>query len=292
MSLGNARATRTSIRPGLDRISKTEDGLDDLPGIHGLVCDPSGGFLYAIGNGKGGASNVIYVIDIRPFSKDFHKVVSHIDVPLADAPMGLTGMDISADGRRLYAAAPRTTLTDGPDGRSWYDGGRENGSIIVINVDGNDEPLDSSAGNPRRWREVIAVLEAGYNPHLVVASSDPHKIAFSNFLDMNHGFATLQVTKDDPNDFQATIRSVSLNLPVDLKFNLDIQNARGIAITPDLKYAFVSDWFVFDFPQRRLFPTNRSYRTMRFSRAVAPRSGSSRIPLVQTQNWLAVRPRC
>jgi YD repeat-containing protein/VCBS repeat-containing protein len=250
--VGQREGDADLARPGLDRISKTENGLDDLPGIHGLVSDPSGAFLYAVGNGRG-ASNVIYVVDIRPFSKDFHKVVSRIDVPVNDAPMGLLGMDISADGRRLYAAAPKTTLTDGPGGRSWYDGNPQNGNIVVINVDGNDEPLDSSAGNSRRWREVIRVLEAGYNPHFVVASSDPHKIAFSNFLDMNHGFATLQVTKDDPNDFQATIRSVSLNLPVDLKFNLDIQNARGIAITPDLKYAFVTDWFVFDFPHRRLF---------------------------------------
>ena len=63
------------------------------------VADPSGQLLY-VGDE---VNPIIYVININPGSNRYHQVGS---IPVVNAPAGLRGMDISSDGKRLYAAAP------------------------------------------------------------------------------------------------------------------------------------------------------------------------------------------
>ena len=80
-------------------------GIDHLIDLEGgrpywAVTDKAGQYLYVSDTLVGS----IYVIDIDPASQTFHKLVKTISVP--EAVDGLRGMDVTADGRRLYVAAP------------------------------------------------------------------------------------------------------------------------------------------------------------------------------------------
>ncbi|HNL90093.1 MAG TPA: Ig-like domain-containing protein, partial [Nitrospira sp.] len=240
---------------GLNQITLDIDSVTPLPGMAALSCDREGRFLYAVGVGS--ASNVIYQVDIRPGSPTFNRVVAHIAIAVDDAPMGLKGLAVSLDGRRLYASAPRTLLTGGVGGKSWYDGGREEGKIIVLNVDVSDRPADPATSNPRKWHEIIDTLDAGFGPSQIVATSKNELLAFTNFLDTRRGLGTIEVitdnatAKDKPLEFKASVSFVNLHLGDNLQeWDLDIRNASAVAITEDLKYAFVTDWFVPGFPNR------------------------------------------
>ena len=95
----------------------------------------------------------VYIIDIRPNSDFFHQVVGFVNLDgYAPGPM-LGDMVVSTDGKRLYVAAPGTTLYGGT--KPWFSGGREAGKIVVVNVDPNDE----SAG-VANWSLPIAALKS------------------------------------------------------------------------------------------------------------------------------------
>src|SRR5262249_34849656 len=124
-------------------------------------------------------------------------------------------------------------------------GERKNGHIVVININPSDRPTSPGAPNLRKWDQVIATLDAGLQPYHIVATLDPDRMAFTNFLDVDRGFATIQVQNEDPLQFKATVNNdisqLTLGTSTQL-FDLDIRNARGIAVLPDDSYAFVSDW--------------------------------------------------
>ncbi len=229
-----------------------------LPGGVGgfsMTMDPKSQFLYvAAPRGR------VYVVDIRPGSNQFHKVVHAIE--LSGACMGqagrdctapgpiLRGMDVSADGKRLYIAAPATTLYSGTT--SWVAGGREPGNIIVVNVDPADDPslVGKATKRTATWRQPIARFGAGRDPHTVVATNRANQIMYTAYLRDRRGLWTLEVNNDDPTDFKATGRSLDMTLGPDREFgfDLDIQNAAGLAVTADNKYAFVADWHIPFFP--------------------------------------------
>ncbi|MGO8658831.1 hypothetical protein ACC771_25125, partial [Rhizobium ruizarguesonis] len=77
----------------------------------------------------------------------------------------------------------------------------------------------------------ISELDAGIQPNTIVAAGDPKRMAFTNLLDINRGFGTIEVTNDDPLNFKATIKNaaVSLSLGTNTQhYDLMIRNARGI----------------------------------------------------------------
>jgi hypothetical protein len=160
-----------------------------------MAIDPRDRFIYAAGG------NLLFVVDIRPGSPDYHKLRT---ITLAGPVHDLRGLAVSADGRRLYVAAPETTLY-GDNG--WYRtnfADRKGGRILVVNVDLADRPA-AGAPNARKYLEEIKAIDVGYEPYDIVATGDPHKLAFSTFLDADRGFNTLTVTDDGVSSFSATV---------------------------------------------------------------------------------------
>ena len=222
--------------------------------IDNLVMDPFGQFLYA----GVGQSNTVLVYDLRPDSASFHRVVSLIDV--ADQSNGgqlpygqLNGMAISADGRRLYVAAARTTEYKNAFYDGWHTGAPvAEGDIVAINIDRNDAPADLSQ-NPRHYRKVIGVTKAGLDPFSVVTSQlDPSRVAFTSLLEVKRGFATAHVANDDPLKFTFDpVDRMSLGLslsytgasgpPRDARLDHSIWYASGLVILPDEGYAIVTN---------------------------------------------------
>jgi VCBS repeat-containing protein len=206
--------------------------LPPLPQFSTLVT--SGDYLFASGLGS-----AIFAFNINPDS-DHYGEVQLIPIDPAIAPHGVLDMAVNADGTKLYATVPETELYAG-----YFSGERKDGHVVVVNIDPSDEPEDPALGNPDKWMQVIATLQAGLQPYRIVATGDPDRMAFTNFLDQYNGFATIQVSNEDPNNFQATVKNqlVHLDLGTPTQFwDLGIKNARGLAILPDQSYAFVSDW--------------------------------------------------
>jgi Putative Ig domain/Bacterial Ig domain/Dockerin type I domain/RHS Repeat/Bacterial Ig-like domain (group 2) len=201
--------------------------------------DTSGDYLYAAGP----MAPDIFALDTNPDSDTFGQITV-IPIDKSIAPHGVWDMAVNADGTKLYATVPETELYGG------YGSGESNkGHIIVVNIDPNDEPEDPALGNPDKYLQVIKTLDAGLQPYDIVATGDPDRMAFTNFLDVDRGFATIQVTNEGPAHFAATVTNsvVELKLGTSTQFyDLNIRNAAGVAVLPDQSYAFVSDWHVPD----------------------------------------------
>src|SRR5690606_20369251 len=93
-------------------------------------------------------AGAVYVVDIDIHSQTYHQVVYTIQV---DAPLGLRGLDQSADGRYLYVAAPGRSLFSRADGST--------GTIFVIDTNRQSETF---------WR-VVGEITVGPEPYGVEA---------------------------------------------------------------------------------------------------------------------------
>ncbi|MGM0485754.1 MAG: putative Ig domain-containing protein [Planctomycetota bacterium] len=219
------------------------DGMIKLPGsAFSIVCDSANRYLYVAA-----ARGSIFVVDIDPRSDSFHEVVKTITLDSAPGPI-LQGMAVNADDRRLYVAAPATTLYGGTT--PWIQGGREPGKLIVVSLDKEEEGF---------YHKEIAALPVGKDPFSVVATSNPERMMLTTFLDQGPGLWTLEVANDSPAEFKAKVGQVDLRLgasscgePSPRGFSLGICNARDVAILElpkfNTTYAFVSDWDVPFFP--------------------------------------------
>ncbi|MEN9317399.1 MAG: hypothetical protein RIS35_3792, partial [Pseudomonadota bacterium] len=234
--------------------------MDLIPipgGITALALDPSERYLYAAGVGA------IHVIDLLQTSKDWHRVADVIGGFSAPNAGRINDLAVNSDGKRLFVAVPHTSLF-GANG--WVGGGRDKGEIVVINVDESDRPAEAGP-NLRKWREVISTLDGGMEPWSLEPTLQRDKLLFTSRLDLRSGLHTIVIDRDDPLAFKATVRAVNLtlnqetvgvsyiagdgyfpNLTTRLHrqqvFDLDVRNASAVAITPDLRYAFVGDYYV------------------------------------------------
>ncbi|MCP5368369.1 MAG: tandem-95 repeat protein, partial [Hyphomicrobiales bacterium] len=232
--------------PELDSIVIPGDGH-----VTSLALDPNGQYLYAAGTGQ------IYVIDINPGSSRYNQVSSVITGFDAPASGRITDIAVNADGTRLFATVPRTTLFGGT--ASWTTGGRQGGSVVVINVDNNDRPAAGEA-NTAYWRQVIGELRFDdrgrqfIEPYQIKATTDRDRMIFTSRLDIDEGLHTLRITNNNASSFAAEIKTINLTLNEEAigpfgnnfgqAFDLNINNAAAVAVTSDLKYALVSDWYV------------------------------------------------
>jgi VCBS repeat-containing protein len=210
-----------------------------------MALDPNGNYLYVAGKGA------VFVIDINPGSQTLHKLV---DIITIGSEFSITGrindMAVNADGTRLYLTAPATELFGGT--LAWTRGGRDNGQVLVINVDEADKPVKSveqpNPPNLRKYHKVIAELNGGLEPYGIKATSDPDKMIFTSRLrgDGFGGLQTIVVTNNDALSFSAKVSTISLQLSNNnqQKYQLYIRNPVDVAITPDLNFAFVLDWNV------------------------------------------------
>ncbi|NJO93192.1 MAG: hypothetical protein HC820_00340 [Hydrococcus sp. RM1_1_31] len=172
-----------------------------------------------------GRSNLIYVLDIDPYSETYHQVVQNIQV--TPAPIGLRQLAISSDGKKLFATAPNTR-------------GVGKSQIIVINIDPQDKPLEESQ-NSRKWHEQISAVEAEQAAEGLTASSNPKIITFTNRYSDGKGYGVLKITNDDPLNFAATTSYSELILGSIYDY-FDVNEAVSITLTKDNKYAFVAGY--------------------------------------------------
>jgi VCBS repeat-containing protein len=172
----------------------------------------------------------IYVIDTNPESEHFNECVDSIDV--SPAPQGLCGLDISADGKRLYVAAPQgnlfSTITQPP------------GQILVVDIDPADKPT-GTAMSSSKWHKQIAAIVVGLEPYGVTATADAHRITFTDRGNDLKGLGMIQVTNDSATGFKTQQSYVPLSLGSRDDY-FDVNNGQAVAIMPDLSYAFVSGY--------------------------------------------------
>ena len=221
--------TRTLQEIDVDRIPDNGvthiDLLARFPGAQPFwaVADPRGQFLYVGDESK----PIIYVININPSVSRYHQIGS---IAVTNAPNGLRGMDISADGKRLYVAAPAAgafASRNVPDG-----------NILVFGTD----PSDSATF----LKQIGSPILAGPEPYGVTASIDPRKIAFTNRKSDPRGLGLIQA---DASQTSWTVSYVPMHLGPSTDY-FDVNNISAVAILPDLSYAFVSAWnqFIQDDP--------------------------------------------
>lgn len=242
-----------------------EVDMIEIPGgVTTLAVDPNNRYLYVGGLGK------VYIIDIDPGSATYLQLLENethaINVAIRSGgeEFGhITSMAINADGTRLYVGVPVSEMY-GP--RGWTNYGKDHGLVMVINVDDRDRP---KAGQPnaRKWREVIGKIDGGVEVYDIQATAEADKMVFVSRGDTRNGVHLLSVTNNNPINFQVKhvgVAPVINEGPIGVRdvinsiagiyysstkrvtqgqiFDLDIRNAAGIAVTPDLSYMFVADW--------------------------------------------------
>lgn len=172
-----------------------------------------------------GQFGFIYVLDINPSSETYHQVVKNIQVN--PAPVGLRQLAISSDGKKLFATAPNPL-------------GVGKSSIIVINIDPEDRPLNPSQNN-NKWHEQIGTVAAEDGVEGITASSNPNLITFTNRRSEASGYGVLKITNSNPLQFAATTYYSELGLGSFMDY-FDVNEAVSIALTKDGKYAFVAGY--------------------------------------------------
>ena len=207
------------------------DHIIEIPGArpYWAVADKDGHYLYVSDTFVG----AIYVIDINPTSTTFHTVVKQISVDVA--PEGLRGMDVTADGRRLYAAAP---LKGGA--AQFSSQNYPNGHIVVIDI-------DTQAHAQTLWT-TIAEQTVSQEPYFVQASAtDPRVVTFTNRRSDSQGFNVIHATNEAHTNLTVTSASLLLGSKLD---HFDVNDASAIALLPagtlgatqTKDYAFVTGW--------------------------------------------------
>ncbi|MEG3969865.1 DUF4114 domain-containing protein [Microcoleus sp. T2B6] len=209
------------------------DTKPDTPGINpidlpigatprSIAIDPRNQYAY-ISDGKRGN---IYVLDIDPFSEEYHQVIQTIS--LSSVTGGLNEIAISSDGRKLFATAP----------------GFPTSQIIAVNIDPEDQPLDPSQ-NPRKWHQEIGVVNTFAGVQGMAATAEPNRMTFTNTSNDSKGFGVLTITNDDPTSFAATANdyaALSLGDPLmggSLDY-FDVNRAVAVTVMRDGSYAFVA----------------------------------------------------
>ena len=237
------------------------DGGKVIPipgGVTALTIDPSGRYLYAAGVGR------IVVIDLLPGAANFHRVAQEISVLSPNLGL-ISDLAVTADGKRLFAIAPHTTLFGAPGVPGWTQGGREQGYLHAINVDEKDRP-DPNEANAKKWREVINANERiGLDPYRITATSAADKLLVTSRMDLNNGLRTVVIKNNAVAGFDVDVSQISLKLNkaepgirilsgdqwyptvtinTGNRIDVNVRNATGVAVSSDLQYAFVGDWYV------------------------------------------------
>ncbi len=186
----------------------------------------------------------IYVFDINPFSDMYHKQIETLKVT-GNAKLGLRGMALSSDGRRLYVAIAGA-------GSVGIFGNSEgfNGQVAIFNTDPADRKKEEEArlnGKPltRSFLTQIATVDTGLRGETygVTATGNPRRMLFTNRLIDSIGLALLE--EDAAGSTPTPMPTWKIRDTIDLKIgypgsSFDVNNARGVAVTPDLSYAFVT----------------------------------------------------
>ena len=202
----------------------------DLPGVSpfGIAIDPRGQYAYISDYVVRDGSGHIWTIQIGASAESYHAVKG---VDMGTAPAGLRGLAVSADGRRLYVAAPRSSPMADP----------------YATVRGEIKVLDIDPSSPTWRKKGWIIPDVGGEPFGITASSDPTRIVFTNRSDDPRGFCVLQAnTAQTAWKVECTPLDLGLGLPdYDKRLaydTFDVNNGQAIALTSDNKYAFVTGY--------------------------------------------------
>jgi YD repeat-containing protein len=152
--------------PTIDTIELKRTGLAGLlPNGNGfmITIDPKDEFAYVTDE----RSWNVWVIDIRPSSQTFHKVVKTISLGGLATSLtadGLRGLAFNANGTRLYVAASEKKLIGAK---------KADGRVFVIDT-------EYKAGTNKQYQEQIGEIGAGLEPYGVTATLDPNVMTFTN----------------------------------------------------------------------------------------------------------------
>ena len=251
-------ASRNGVIHVIDMVSLEEFGTIDLASSNGASnitsLAASGNFLYvAEGNRYSGSSGTRLIrVNINPFSQHFLQSGSQQQLnheSLSKAPLGIFNIAVSKDGRYLVATVPQQKpLLE--TGRASFNE-KDTGNLLVIDL---HSITDGSIGVLKDVVFPPDVRGSGKAPMYVEASSDANKFLISSALDVDRGLYTLELTRNLDNgslvsaEIKQEVRG-SFGNPNILRVGglfqsqqLNIQRSHGIAVTKDLKYAFVSDF--------------------------------------------------
>ena len=199
------------------------------------VAHPNGDYLYVSDYRDYQETGIVYVVDTNPASSTYHRVVQKIQVQTAG--VGLRQMAINSTGTRLYVTAPNRDLFRTP--------ASDDSQIIVINVDPDDHP--AGGANANKWHEQIGIVqkapgEQPYDEAYGIASTNqPGVMTFTNRMSDSAGFGVIEVQNDSPTGFQATARTIQLQLGSFSDY-FDVNSAQSVVVTKDLQYAFVTGY--------------------------------------------------
>ena len=248
VSLNEARAVAiidaqalqvVDARPETDEIDYIKLPDDSSP--YWVDADFHNYFLYVSDEHK----TRIYVIDIRPGSATYHQLVKTMEIagPIdGQFDSGFRGIAVNADSTRLFVTAPAGGSNSVTRGRP--------GSVVVFNIDIRS-PISPNFIGPTespliRWTLVGDVIPVSFEPYSVSGTDSPAHMVVANRRFDSRGVSFLRATNSDKLD---AWRVTNLNLELDAnpgQFSnadydyFDVNNAAGVVVTSDFRYAFVT----------------------------------------------------
>ena len=215
-------------------------GATDGTGITSLTLAGDGLYV-AVGNRWGVAGvaggGALYRFDADPLSPQFGKPdgVLQLKTPnLFGAPYGFYDLAAAGGGRYLVVTMPNARY----DLFGWS-GGRDAGDLLVLDL----KSLDAEGNvNVRR------VSGSGITPMYIEAGGDQTHLIVSSEKSFNRGVSTVALDLDATSgDLNGATWSGPISMsPADgytsKKYWQVINEAAGVVVTPDQKYAFVSDY--------------------------------------------------
>ena len=232
---------------------------------HWITLDANGRYAYVgdengYNDASGSLKGRIYVIDIDPKSERFHELVETIEVDAAG--FGLRELKVSADGKRLYAAAPNrdgTRVVQNPaDPTKYLQTLRDRSLVVAVNIDPADRPegfgrvtTAPPPPNPQHYWKVIGKVDTGQETYALQLTGDPLRVLYTNrfsdavfrldpndptspidFAKTRGGVGEFSVGNDDPQAWSAEIsRAIPLNLGSAFD-TFDVNNGQALLVLP------------------------------------------------------------
>ncbi|MEO1006456.1 MAG: beta-propeller fold lactonase family protein, partial [Cyanobacteria bacterium J06638_38] len=168
-------------------------------------------------------SQLIYVIDIDPYSEQYNQYVGNINLN------GVSGvikrMSVNQDATRLFVTVSEYA-------------GTNDGHIVAINIDPED-----TDDVTRKWHQQIGKIAVGNGAEGVSTTPEALKMVFTDRREEFKGYGVLTVTNNDPLSFEMSASYASLGLGSAGDY-FDVNEGVDLAVmydeATDTNYAFVA----------------------------------------------------
>ena len=190
-----------------------------------LAISPDNKWLYATDM----EADVLYAISIDPNSPDYHKVKViklGFNVLGHDARWGASGIAVAGDGTEIILTVPgsRPSFTTRP-------GNLSVGTILVVKLE--SQSSKEWLSKPVKSMQSVGV---GLDPYAVAATPDPSVFLISNHQRDGDGIGKL--TRAENGTWSYVRSYVQVDIVGENSDSFDVNNAAGMVVTSDGKYAF------------------------------------------------------